>query len=146
MNHTSVSPAWSWLVYLCLYLCAHSYRLLGVKKPSFWKPYFTRICTQSLKPLWQPFEVRRVRLILQIWKVRLREALLGRVRARIWAPSGLTAHSLALLTGRETDCLSEMLLAGRGTSLAQSVEHVTSDLGVVRSSPTLGVKLTVKKS
>ena len=32
-----------------------------------------------------------------------------------------------------------------GASLAQSVEHVTLDLGVKSSSPTLSVELTVKK-
>ena len=34
----------------------------------------------------------------------------------------------------------------RGTSLAQLVEHVTLDLRVVSSSPTLGIELTLKKN
>ena len=36
-------------------------------------------------------------------------------------------------------------VAFRGTWLAQSVEFVTLDLGVVSSSPTLGVEFTLKK-
>lgn len=34
---------------------------------------------------------------------------------------------------------------GRGTCLAQSVRHATLDCGVVSSSPTLHVKMTLKK-
>ena len=37
------------------------------------------------------------------------------------------------------------LVLKRNKGLAQSVEHVTLDLGVVGSSPTLGIEITEKK-
>ena len=39
-------------------------------------------------------------------------------------------------------CLEIRTHINRGTWLAQSVEHATLDLGVVTSSPTLGVEIT----
>ena len=41
--------------------------------------------------------------------------------------------------------LSPLLMCLRGTWLVQSVERATLDLGVVGSSPTWGVEITLKK-
>jgi len=55
--------------------------------------------------------------------------LLYKIRDRTW---------LVLLNGH----MRHQNHLGRGTGLAQSIKHVTLDLGVVDSSPMLGVEIT----